>query len=83
MDLDRDMTLVVVQGQHHIKLTGYGPIEHRICRQRPNGLDAIALCQRYCRSQLLYFFPAQQAALAAVGVQGRYSDAGASHPPLA
>jgi len=28
MDLDRDMTLVVVQGQHHIELTGYGPIEH-------------------------------------------------------
>ena len=60
---DRDVSLVVVEREHHIKLSGYGAIEYGIRRNRPAGPDPLRPGGRDRGRQCLDLFPAEEASL--------------------
>ncbi len=72
--LQRDMSLIVVHGDHSIEFAALEAVEERIGRVGAACLEPLGLRGLNCRRDFIDLFAAEQAALSGMGVQPGDSD---------
>ena len=82
MDLDRDVTLVVIQHDHHIPPACDSLVEHGVRRNRAVCVDAKRLCILDSGTDVRDLLVADHPVLAAVRVERRHGDPGVFKAPL-
>ena len=77
---DRNQTLIVIAGNHHVELASQRAQEDRVARKRAGHIDARSRAPQHSRFQHVRLFPSKQAVLSRMRVQSGEAIRGRAMP---